>query len=482
MRRVVLASLALSFLFLTACGTSSDSAADLADELVQNAEEDVAGVYDEAMRLKNTGEYTQAMQLFMIIYDYEDAWEQYNGLLLNDRITFSPLGFLKDDGTVTVIEKDHFSTSYYPTGASSWTDIKSLLSISEDHVGITESGLIVSTGGEGLSSIQEVLGQTGLIDIAGWSGWALGLRDDGTVWASKYTGTMESNKGQYNVSAWANIRDIKVGRTHSLGLKADGTVVACGNNERGQCDVDDWRDIVAIAAYNDLSVGLKSDGTVLMAGDSLFGMPNTSSWSDIVAIAVGGHVLGLKVDGTVVAATTGPTGAGHCDVGSWENMVFVAATSAQSIGVSKDGTITIIGNTGWQDWGDQINGYNIHTGEKIEPVLTLPDAFPPDVPLLECLEILNAYDKNGEVVVMFETGATFDEAFEYYEKWCSERGAYIKQPYEGNLDMLVSPVHELEKALSIIVTKGVADNAGENCAVIMMLQSGDKYESVSKIK
>ncbi|WP_407951960.1 RCC1-like domain-containing protein [Plantactinospora sonchi] len=30
------------------------------------------------------------------------------------------------------------------------------------------------------------------------------------------------------------------GSTHTLGLRADGTVVATGNNEHGQCDITGW--------------------------------------------------------------------------------------------------------------------------------------------------------------------------------------------------------------------------------------------------
>lgn len=36
---------------------------------------------------------------------------------------------------------------------------------------------------------------------------------------------------------------IAVGTFHTVGLKADGTVVAAGYNEHGQCDVSDWTDI-----------------------------------------------------------------------------------------------------------------------------------------------------------------------------------------------------------------------------------------------
>ena len=37
-----------------------------------------------------------------------------------------------------------------------------------------------------------------------------------------------------------DIVHVAAGQEHTVGLKADGTVVAVGNNEDGQCDVGDW--------------------------------------------------------------------------------------------------------------------------------------------------------------------------------------------------------------------------------------------------
>jgi len=36
---------------------------------------------------------------------------------------------------------------------------------------------------------------------------------------------------------------LAAGRRHSVGLRADGTVTAVGDNEYGQCDVTDWHSI-----------------------------------------------------------------------------------------------------------------------------------------------------------------------------------------------------------------------------------------------
>jgi alpha-tubulin suppressor-like RCC1 family protein len=71
---------------------------------------------------------------------------------------------------------------------------------------------------------------------------------------------------QLNVDGWTDIVRISSGTDHTVGLKADGTVVAAGNNTYGQCDVSDWTDIVAISAGLYQTIGLKADGTVVSAG------------------------------------------------------------------------------------------------------------------------------------------------------------------------------------------------------------------------
>jgi alpha-tubulin suppressor-like RCC1 family protein len=63
-----------------------------------------------------------------------------------------------------------------------------------------------------------------------------------------------------------------------VGLRADGTVVAAGDNDYGQCEVGDWTDIVAVAAGNYHTVGLRSDGTVVAMGMNLVGECEIGDW------------------------------------------------------------------------------------------------------------------------------------------------------------------------------------------------------------
>ncbi len=96
----------------------------------------------------------------------------------------------------------------------------------------------------------------------------VGLRSDGTVVTTKYTGEQKWYRGQCDVSGWSDIVAISAGSGHTVGLRSDGTVIATNYTgfylfNVGQCDVSDWSDVVAISAGSDHTVGLKADGTVV---------------------------------------------------------------------------------------------------------------------------------------------------------------------------------------------------------------------------
>ena len=93
------------------------------------------------------------------------------------------------------------------------------------------------------------------------------------------------------------------GGTHSLALKADGTVVGWGDNGFGETNIPaGLTNVVAIAAGNYHSLALKADGTVVGWGNNGNGEINIpAGLTNVVAIAAGSeHSLALKADGTVV--------------------------------------------------------------------------------------------------------------------------------------------------------------------------------------
>ena len=109
------------------------------------------------------------------------------------------------------------------------------------------------------------------------------------------------------------------------------------------------------AAYSH-TVGLKSDGTVVAAGDNSDGQCDVSNWKDIVAVSAGArHTVGLKSDGTVVAV--GDNSDGQCDVSSWKDIVAISAGFDNTAGLKSDGTVVVVGTNKCEqcnvgDWSD----------------------------------------------------------------------------------------------------------------------------------
>ena len=176
----------------------------------------------------------------------------------------------------------------------------------------------------------------------------VGLKADGTVVADG-----GNSFGQCDVSGWTDIVAISAGFYRTVGLREDGTVVAVG---AGQCDVSGWKDIVAIDTSYYHTVGLKSDGTVVATGHNYYGQCDVGGWTDIVAISAdGNHTVGLKSDGTVVA--TGYNGYGRCDVGGWTDIIAISAGGFHTVGLKSDGTVVAVGKndsgqcdvSGWKD-------------------------------------------------------------------------------------------------------------------------------------
>ena len=164
--------------------------------------------------------------------------------------------------------------------------------------------------------------------------YTVGLKADGTAVA-----VGDNDDGRCDVSGWRNI----VAVSATVGLKADGTVVAVGDNDDGECDVSDWTDIVAVSAGSSHTVGLKADGTVVAVGSNISGQCNVSRWTDIVAVSAGGlYTEGLKADGTAVAV--GNNKYGQCDVSDWTDIVAVSAGSYHTVGLKADGTVVAVGD------------------------------------------------------------------------------------------------------------------------------------------
>ncbi len=171
------------------------------------------------------------------------------------------------------------------------------------------------------------------------------------------------------------------GRTHSIALKQDGTVVSWGKwnsfygNERlGPAYIDanfpvGLNEVVAIAAGSDHSAALKSDGQVVVAGfsysggNSAFGVMIPAIVPDevnnVIAISAGGYsTAAVKQDGTVVvwgASYCGsslisvPSGSSRLEGGtvvSWglTEIKAIAVGWNHILALKRDGTVIAWGN------------------------------------------------------------------------------------------------------------------------------------------
>ena len=165
----------------------------------------------------------------------------------------------------------------------------------------------------------------------------VGVKANGTVVA-----VGDSSFCKCNVFGWRNIVAVSAGLGHTVGLKSDGTVLAVGDNTDGCCGVFYWQNIVEISAGSCHTVGLKSTGTVVAVGCNDDGRCNVSGWRGILAVSAGyWHTVGLKSNGTVVAV--GYNDFGQCKVSNWQDIVAVSAGRIHTVGLKSDGTVVAVG-------------------------------------------------------------------------------------------------------------------------------------------
>lgn len=148
---------------------------------------------------------------------------------------------------------------------ASWRDLKDLVEIGDGTYifGLTKQGWVLCASTPEYSETSGVESWEHIARLYGGS-VVIGLLEDGTV---RSTRAMQvCNHGQDAVSSWSDIVSISVSDVHTVGLKNDGTVVACGLNQVGQCDVSSWKNIVAITTSRTCTVGIDRNGMIHVAG------------------------------------------------------------------------------------------------------------------------------------------------------------------------------------------------------------------------
>ena len=305
-----------------------------------------ANRYSRAEKLMEQENYSRAAEIFESLKDYEDSgkkaalcrreldYRQAEELMDQEKYSeaadiFDSLGSYKDSEekaeecrlTITYLQAEaHLENGEYYEAATLFYAIAHFRDARERSFACWDAITVRET-------------------ISADSGITVGLKADGTVVAvgSNYY-------GQCDVDSWSDIVAVSVLGAHTVGLKTDGTVVAVGWNRDGQCDVSAWSDIVAVSAGQNFTVGLKADGTVVAVGLNNYGQCDVDSWSDIVAISAGfHHTVGLKADGTLVVAGQ-VYSEGQLDVSTWTDIVAIGAGNNNTVGLKADGTVVIVGS------------------------------------------------------------------------------------------------------------------------------------------
>jgi len=228
--------------------------------------------------------------------------------------------------------------------------------------------------------------------------FALALKSDGTVlaWGINTNGqlgdgTVTTRTTPVQVQGLTDIVGVDAAGTHALALRADGAVFAWGSNANGQLGTGDntsstvpvavtglgaGSGVVKVSAATGLSLARKADGSVLAWGDNSSGqlgdgtffgrtspdlVAGLSSGTGILAVASGigaNHSFAFGSDGTLLA--WGNNGAGQLGIGSTTNQrtpVTVAGlTNVISAAAIANFSIALTGDGAVWAWGDNAFG------------------------------------------------------------------------------------------------------------------------------
>lgn len=155
--------------------------------------------------------------------------------------------------------------------------------------------------------------------------------------------TIKDNTYQTKANEYISSSDFVVA------VNKDGTV-----NCDGAYDLSEWENINTVAACYGMIIGLKNDGTVIAAADDGYELlpdfiNDISKWEDIVSICAeqeNGAVAGLKSNGTVVVVDSIGEGLA-LDTSYLENVVqidlgFIDGYGSYICALKEDGTVEIV--------------------------------------------------------------------------------------------------------------------------------------------
>ena len=288
--------------------------------------------YRSAEALEQAGKYEEAATAYRTVFGYGDAMERYQACRYQTAMTLQGEDSLAEAFSIYLELDGYLDAHDRAAEIAVWltgeTDPETALTLAQGY----STGDIVAM--EARTSLREAL--PGQVLAVGFY-HTVGLEADGTVVA-----TGMNDDGQCDVTGWTGIVAVDAGAYHTVGLKADGTVVATGRNGEGQCEVTDWTDIVAVACADYGTIGLKADGTVVACGYQSW--QDIADWQGISAIGAGSYLAVGLHGGTVFS--THVTGSDAQD-GLLTGLVAVDANTGYVLGLKQDGTVvSTAGETG----------------------------------------------------------------------------------------------------------------------------------------
>ena len=161
-----------------------------------------------------------------------------------------------EDGTIAIVDR-YGSLAERTQQIGTWKDIKEVCGDFRIWA-LKGDGTVLAYDWEEEAVAEDI------VDICGTQLACLGIRDDGAAQVIEIT--MDDVNGCTQVSGWNNLIQMEMSDSHTVGLKADGTVVAVGSNHCGQCDVEEWKDVVYVDACKQCTLGITKDGDLLIAG------------------------------------------------------------------------------------------------------------------------------------------------------------------------------------------------------------------------
>ena len=280
-----------------------------------------------------------------------------------------------------------------------WSQVDSLYSVGRCHIAALKTdGTVVATGGNTTGQLN-VYGWHQIVALAAGSTRTFGLRKNGTVAVTTYTGS--SYDYLNDVAGWRDVTAFSAAG-HIVALKKDGTVLAAGSNgcdhtsKKKPCQVSDWTNIAKIQAGSGFTIGITKNGTVQAVGtdDNLAFYENQAivdvcdcdkyraallkdgsvvflqksfkkeriqppEWRNIIQLAAGGDfILGLRDDGTAVIL--GQPLFTRLQVDTWTDIVAIAASYKHAVGLKADGTVIATGSNTYgqlavDDWTDIVS-------------------------------------------------------------------------------------------------------------------------------